>query len=99
MLKFTKLDRRHNGHTIMKYMVQPEFIFDGRDGRIRRFKEFREWMWTNYGPGCELDFVQLTPGKERMESVERWAWDTRETNLRIYLKGDEELTFIKLKWL
>jgi hypothetical protein len=104
MLNITKLDRRYNGYRVMEYIVEPDYSHGGRDGRINKFKELREWLWENYGPGCELDYVVLTPtpagneGQCYMQSQERWAWDTTENRLRIYVKGDEELSFIRLKW-
>ena len=86
----------------MKYIVEPDFGNDGRDGRIQRFKELRNQLWEIYGPGCELDYVVLQFDQPKVDgkifSVERWAWHTEYDNLRIYIKGDEELSFIKLKW-
>ena len=86
----------------MKYIVEPDFGNDGRDGRIQRFKELRAHLWEVYGPGCELDYVMLRFNEPKVDgktcSVERWAWDTKLGNLRLYLKGDDELSFIKLKW-
>ena len=59
-------------------------------------------MWENYGPGCELSYVTLQFNQPKVDdkicSVERWAWYTQENNLRLYIKGDEELSYIKLKW-
>jgi hypothetical protein len=87
-------------------MLEPNYDYnDGRDGRIRRFKETRAWLWECYGPGAELDYVVLTPravgvdGQCQIQTQERWAWDTREQHLRLYLKGDDELSLVKLKWL
>jgi hypothetical protein len=60
-------------------------------------------MWANFGPGCELDYVQLDFSRPKdadglMNSRERWAWQTAHGEQRIYIKGKEEFTFIKLKW-
>jgi hypothetical protein len=99
MLKFTKLDRRYNGHQWFKYIVEVEIMLGvSRDERIRAFKDFRVWLWENAGPGCELGFVQLHVTEQGLESLEKWAWDTEYNNQRIYLKDDELLTLLKLKW-
>ena len=86
----------------MKYLVEPDYQNDGRDGRIQRFKELRNQLWEIYGPGCELAYVTLQFDRPKVDgkicSHERWAWDPREGNLQLYIKGDEELSFIKLKW-
>ena len=102
MLKFTKLDRRYNGYTVFKYIVEIDMSAGARDQRMAIFKELREWLWENYGPGCELDYVQLELGRTRdadglINSRERWAWQTSHGEQRLYIKG-EEYTFMKLKW-
>ena len=83
----------------MKYIVEPAYGFGhGKDERINRYKELRAWLWDSFGPGCELDYVTLsfTPS---MNPVERWAWRTDNGHMRLYLRSDEELTLLKLKWL
>ena len=109
--KITKLDRRHNGYTIMKYMVEIDHrstpIGTSKDDRVQWFKDMRVWLWENYGPGCELDYmtIKLGTSSDKTESsdfgiptVERWAWQTSFGHMRIYLKSDAEMTFFKLKF-
>jgi DNA polymerase III delta prime subunit len=78
---------------------------DSKDDRIRWFKDMRQQFLENYGPGCELKWVALRPvdagpnGECRIESQERWAWDTEFGNMRLYLKSDAELTFFTLKYV
>jgi hypothetical protein len=101
--RVSKTDRRHTANHVFKYYAEPELGI-GRDNRIERFKELREWCWEMFGPACERDFVVLRPvpnfttGETKMQSVERWAWYSEFNNLRIYLRGDEEMTFFTLKW-
>ena len=104
MLKVTKLDRRHNGYNVFKYIVEVNIPFNsGRDQRMAKFKELRAWLWENFGPGCELDYVKLDfhrdrkPG-EQIGSVERWAWQTSHGEERLYLKTDAEMSLLQLKW-
>lgn len=108
--KVTKTDRRHNGHNIMKYIVEPDWgLGTSKDDRICWFKDMRAWLWENYGPGCELKHVMLTfnktpdvlvcPEDPSINSVERWAWDTEFGHMRLYLKSDAELTFFNLKFV
>ena len=43
-MKVTKLDRRHNCYSIMKYHVEVDIIhLWGKDNRIELFKERRAW--------------------------------------------------------
>jgi hypothetical protein len=99
MIKITKLDRRYNGHQWFKYIVEIDIMLgQGRDERVQEFKNLRNWCWETAGPGCELGFVQLHVTELGLESLEKWAWDTEYNNQRLYLKDDELLTLLKLKW-
>jgi hypothetical protein len=98
--KVTKLDRRYAGHQWFKYMVEPEQWPIGKDGAISKFKEIRAWMWDAFGPGCELDFVQLQSTGTGLESVETWCWRTNsEGERKLYFKSDREFSVFTLKWL
>jgi hypothetical protein len=105
--KVTKTDRRHNGHNIMKYIVEADHggPSDFKIDRINWFKDMRTWFSENYGPGCELKWVTVRPvdagpdGECSMEARERWAWDTEFGNMRLYLKSDAEMTFFTLKYI
>lgn len=108
--KITKTDRRHNGHNIMKYIVEPDWdLGTSKDDRIQWFKNMRTELWGNFGPGSELKFVTLTfdkkpnvlicPEDPSIRSVERWAWDTEFGHMRLYLKSDAEMTFFRLKYV
>lgn len=108
----TRLDRRHTGYNVMKYYIEPGYAYyagHSREYRINKFKEMRSLLWRDFGPGAELDYVTLTLGTTStpaekplgdpaIPTVERWAWRTDQNHLRLYLKGDAELAWIKLKW-
>ena len=103
MLKITRLDRRHNGYNVFKYIVEVDIpLSSGRDQRRAKFKELRVWLWENFGPGCELGFVTLNFANDKVDGVidsrERWAWDTEYKAMRLYIKTDAEMTLLKLKW-
>lgn len=108
----TKLDRRHTGYDVMKYYIEPGYVYypgHSREFRINKFKEMRNFLWQDFGPGAELEYVTITlgttstpdvkpPGDPGIPTLERWAWRTDQNHLRLYLKGDAELTWLKLKW-
>ena len=103
MIKITKLDRRYNGYTVFKYIVEIDIRAGAKDERTAKFKELREWMWEHYGPGCELDYVMLDFKSPKdsdglLNSRERWAWQTAHGEQRLYIKP-EQFTFMKLKWV
>lgn len=105
--KVTRTDRRHTANQIFRYYVEPAYQLGvGRDQRIELFKEFRQWCWESFGPGCERDYVALHPvpagtdGHCRMVSKERWAWFTTtdaSSTLRIYF-NEAEMSWFRLKW-
>lgn len=97
----TKTDRRHTGNHVMKYIIEVNLPrgFNKSRERINQFKEYRVWMWETFGPSCELDNITLIGDKlGEPSSVERWAWRTDFEHLRLYIRGDEELAWFKLKW-
>jgi hypothetical protein len=97
--KVTTLDRRHSGYPFMKYMLEPIEWPPSDDSSISGFKKLRMWMWDQFGPGCELDFIQLHATGTGLEAMELWAWRTSAKGHRkIYLKSDAELAWFKLKW-
>lgn len=109
----TKLDRRHTGYNVMKYYIEVD-VRSGlaKDQRIELFKEYRAWLWSQFGPGAELDYVaialtttssvtvhtDLSKAKFGIPTRERWAWRTDYDNQRLFLKSDDELAWFRLKW-
>lgn len=109
--KITKLDRRHSGYNVMKYMIEIDRrsvpIGASKDEQIAFFKDMRVWFWDSYGPGSELAYVaiQMSTSSEEpnrssfgLPTKERWAWQTDFGHMRLYLKSDAEMTFFNLKF-
>ena len=110
--KITKLDRRHGGYNVMKYMIEIDQrsvpIGVSKDEQMAFFKDMRAWMWENYGPGAELGYVaiQMSTSSEEpnrssfgLPTKEHWAWQTDFGHRRLYLKSDKEMTFFRLKFV
>lgn len=85
--KITELDARYAGGRVFKYCL--EFNHPHRDGED--FCIVRDWCWEVFGPGRELKFTFY--GKQY-----KWCFMTDNTRTRIYLLGDEELSWYKLRW-
>ena len=88
--KLIKLDRRYNGFGMYDYMIEPNWASLKLD-RQAIFLTWREWAWTNFGPGSELEMISHMPAKPK------WAWMTEFNNLRLYF-NDEALVLFKLKF-
>lgn len=104
-MKLVKLDRRHYGHGIMKYYVEPEPAWViGMDTRFQLFQQWRAWCWEAFGPGVERKYITITPvlvsadDQCHMEAIERWAWHTEDKALRIYFKDDETASAFSFQW-
>ena len=91
--KVQKLDRRHTGHQVFKYYVEPAGHYIDS---IDTLNIWREWAWATWGPGAERDVAARLAVTERREY--QWAWDTEHGNCRIYLKTDAELSWFSLRW-
>ena len=90
-MKIVKLDNRYYGSDKFKYCL--EFHHPYRDGN--EFCQIREWCWATWGASRELKFVSLMTDTSNV----KWAFMTEENRTRIYIKGDEELSWCKLRWL
>lgn len=108
-LKFTKLDKRHRGHSEFKYYVtvteksvrpfRPDkFSYPG-------FFALRCLCSETWGLSCERDlWLKLRPsvanGLSDVTLNNHWTWhtDLNNSQYRIYLKSDEEKTWLLLKW-
>jgi len=87
--KVTKMDKRHTASHKFKYYITPRGT--SVEWNRKLLAAFREWAWTNWGPSTERDWASL-------EFSPTWAWDTEYNHLRIYLRGDKELSMFHLKW-
>ncbi len=103
-MKITRLDRRHNCHGIMQYMVQVDYDTPGRDNRIELFKAWRSWCWEVFGPGAETKWIVVRPqdagpnGECRMVSTTQWAWHTEYDEMRLYFRDDATLSSFLFQW-
>lgn len=89
--KVTRTDGRHTANGKFKFYISPIAKATNPERRAA-FNEWREWCWTNWGPSCERDWASLaTP-----EAF--WAWDTEYNHLRLYFKGDKEMSMFHFKW-
>ena len=67
-----KLDRRFNGFGHWTHRTDPMGFLTATDWQIN-FYEFRNWMWSNYGPGCRES--EATALAKTGKAVPVWAWD------------------------
>jgi hypothetical protein len=97
--KITKLDRRYNGNKWFKYVAEVGYNYSrNRDDRIGHFKKAREWLWSTFGPSCELNYVTIVPNTDGSVVKESWAWESDFGRERLYLRSDQELELFTLKW-
>ena len=89
----------------MKYHIETTYDFMGGNGpRIELFKEWRNWCWEVFGPGCETRWIVIRPedagsnGGRGMASTTPWAWQTEHKEMRLYFRDDETLSAFMLKW-
>lgn len=89
-----KLDRRNNGHENFKYYAKFSSVVRNN------FHEVREWCWDTWGPSKELsewlhDTNLIIPVYCQND---HWTWQNDNYCCRIYLRGDPEMVFFKLRW-
>ena len=92
--KVQKLDKRHSGRLLFKYYIEPNPVPGVFSGKSATLQQWREWAWEQFGPGAERDTALML----RADRDWRWAWDTEQGKMRLYLKGDEELSWFTLRW-
>ena len=98
-LDLERLDGRHTGSRKFRYRVQ----FIGPVGlRFAKFSEIRKECWHIWGPSNERDIhLRFWRDIHAEHRNNQWCWhhDPKSNAVYIYLKGDEEASFIKLKWM
>lgn len=110
-MKYTidTLDGRHAGCKDYKYRV---WIYGTDNTFINDMLALRKWCTDVYGMSAERDIALRWRSLKlkEMQTVNRnlvpkynehWAWHLEEASgnwFYIYLTGDEELSFFKLKW-
>jgi len=105
--RIKKLDGRYSHKKYFKYCVE----FDRSQWGPLHFNVALKWMIETYGFTAEIREWQhirnhhhqrraynLT-GDQLPDIVNNtWSWTNDVVCLRIYIKGDKELSFFKLKW-
>lgn len=96
-----KLDGRYSGVTIFAHFVNFDVAFDkinqewiSADDRNDDFVKQRNWAWSIWGPGTELDKFS----RDSDLVANEWAWRRDQHVLRLYLRGSAELILHKLVW-
>lgn len=104
------LDGRYTGNNWFKYRIEfmtNRYGHDARKDRAQQHQEMLEWLWENYGPGCDRDYWKFIaydnyfPGAFPDKNGPRWAWyyDVKEHTPYIYIVDDTVLSHIQLKWI
>jgi hypothetical protein len=73
---------------------------------VSEFLLLRDWCVKTWGMSCERDFYLMyqdydDPDAPPSPTNPHWAWHTdgkKLDGLKIYLAGDTELEWFKLKW-
>ena len=81
--RIIKLDRRMNGHETFSHKVVPVGLVD--------FLKMREWLWSNYGPGSEWQYVKMSSRNPEFETEYKWGWESNHGHRRYYV-SEEILT-------
>lgn len=102
-LKFNKLDKRHTGHETFKYYVtvnKKVHSYRFKNSYVDFFK-LRDLCTETWGTSCERDlYIRSEHENPGLIINNHWAWhvDLNNNLYRIYLKSDEEKTWLLLKW-
>jgi hypothetical protein len=102
-LKIEKLDGRYNGSLFWKTRVYFQDRYTSQHDRFRQFHQLRVWMTELYGPSCERDYYSATAlgFKDHGSFDPPWCWHIDRqfpNNNYIYIKDDEMLSHVLLKW-
>lgn len=105
--KLQKTDGRFTGHGVYSYFVDfsmdfPAIMasntysgFTRRLSERSRLNDIRNWCWTTFGPGCELETALML---NRTKEHPAWCWLTEHNKLRIYFT-EETANWFTLKWM
>lgn len=105
--KLVTLDARYRGSNRFKYRLEFSHNYAPRNGTIRDFQTMLEWLWDSYGPGCDRDHyryllenMQLNNETDLEEKGPQWSWhiNQKEEVSFLYIRTNEILSHIKLKW-
>jgi hypothetical protein len=98
-----KLDRRHTGWQRWRYRLRIQNDFNLAKTHYKNFHTLRAWMIEQYGLSAERD--QYDPIANSCKEYELfdppWCWHIDRdypNNMYIYVKNNEVLSNITLKW-
>lgn len=105
--KIVKLDRRHSYNNLFEYFVRfSDFITDEDLGPID-FNNVLQWFQSTWGWSAEIrNYVQIKRWFKFNGNIAHanccsahWSWSNGvDRELRIYVRGAEELNFFQLKF-
>jgi hypothetical protein len=99
VMSVERLDGRHSASNKFIYRI----VFQGpAKFRFIKFSELRQECWNVWGPSNERDLhLRLWQDTDAEHRNDHWCWhhDIKLNSVFIYLKGDEEASYIKLKWM
>ena len=105
--KIRKLDGRYSYKEFFKYCI----VFNNTmiDKQVESFNDCVQWFTKTYGPSTEIrqwkdiHRYYYTMGISFLDDTNipdyvnrNWSWTNGYDDLRIYIKGDKELSFFKL---
>lgn len=102
-----KLDGRHTGHELWRYRlyIVQSLLYRYSDERFLYFHQLRTWMTDQYGPSCERNYYSnMVSAHNAAPDITQfnppWCWhiDTEKHYLYIYVRDDDTLSNIHLKW-
>lgn len=107
MIKLQKLDLRFYGFSSFDHRAEIVTPIKQIGEKRKLFNDIRVWCWDNYGPSCEVDYIDdcyrdksLMPNSiwTYGETKTPWSWRIDDRRMFIYLK-DSSLTHFQLKWM
>jgi hypothetical protein len=97
MFKIIKLDRRMNGYGMFTHRVDATGMWGIASFELH---EARSWLWERFGPGTEFQLLTRNRGlghpRNTLHAV-KWAWDTENYNLRLYVRDEILTQFLLVK--
>ncbi len=99
-----RLDKRHNGHAFWQYRLRMLRTVDLAKSHHRNFHILRSWMQEQYGSSCERDLYSNTASACKGYEIfdPPWCWHVDRdypNNLYIYIRSQEVLSHISLRWV
>jgi len=98
MFNIVKLDRRMNGYGKFSHRIDSNGSWNTA---TIEFLKARTWLWDRAGPGVELkmlyklqDRAFIWPTLDPHVHTIQWAWDTDNSQLRLYLNDDVLTQFL-----